>query len=439
MRVSSLMMTGNYLQQLNKASVRQNQLMEQTDGSSLHRPSDDPINYTKNLLYSTNLTQSQQYSSNVDAAVSWMKSTDTAMVNMSNSLQTIVEKTVATANDTSTTSIQATGKEVLAKVQEIVTQANSQIGGRYLFSGQLDSTQPFSLSDSKVTRGVTKTLDDSQSAFFSDTVDAAGTVTYAGGAAQVGNLKQMLTLNGDDGSTYYLNPQNGNIYTADFVNSGYKNAKNISGHGDKVKAGDECGNISGFDIGTYFNSTGEEKTAGQVLTPSTPANVKMRFATVQQYVVNYNGDDARISMVKKNGNVDPAVDSINVTGQDMFGTKDIFGGSVGTSNLNDVLMAAGQMDAGNSKWLSTDGITLVNNTHSTIVSAETTLAARTSVYNDASATLDNQQTIITEDITNVSGTDVAKLAVQLMTAQTMYNMSLSVGSKILPKSLADYL
>ena len=51
-------------------------------------------------------------------------------------------------------------------------------------------------------------------------------------------------------------------------------------------------------------------------------------------------------MVKKKGNVDPAVDSINVTGQDMFGNSDIFGGSVGTSYLIDVLMAAGQMDAG---------------------------------------------------------------------------------------------
>lgn len=427
MRVSSLMMTGNYLQQLNKASVRQNQLMEQTDGSSLHRPSDDPINYTKNLLYSTNLTQSQQYSSNVDAAVSWMKSTDTAMVNMSNSLATIVEKTTAAANPTATTNIQAIGKEVLAKVQEIVTQANSQIGGRYLLSGQLDSTQPFSLSDSKVTRGVTKTLDDSQSAFFND-------------ATSVGNLKQMLTMNGSDGSTYYLNPNTGNIYTADFVNSGYKAAKNIAGHGDTVISTDACGKKTGFNVGTYFSSTGEEKTVGQTISADPPTNLpNMSFATVQQYVATYNGDNARISMVKKNGNVDPAVDSINVTGQDMFGTKDIFGGSIGTSNLNDVLMAAGQMDAGNNKWLSTDGLTLVNNTHNTIVSAETTLAARTAVYNDASATLDNQQTIITEDITKVSGTDVAKLAVQLMTAQTMYNMSLSVGGKILPKSLADYL
>ena len=53
--------------------------------------------------------------------------------------------------------------------------------------------------------------------------------------------------------------------------------------------------------------------------------------------------------------------------------------------------------------------------------------------------LETQNTAIKSDVNNVSGTDIAALAVQLMTAKTIYNMSLSVGSKILPQSLADYL
>jgi flagellar hook-associated protein 3 FlgL len=53
--------------------------------------------------------------------------------------------------------------------------------------------------------------------------------------------------------------------------------------------------------------------------------------------------------------------------------------------------------------------------------------------------LTTQNEIITGDITDVSSTDVAKLAVQLMQEQTIYNMSLSLGARILPQSLADYL
>ncbi len=144
-------------------------------------------------------------------------------------------------------------------------------------------------------------------------------------------------------------------------------------------------------------------------------------------------------MVKQNGPVNTAIDSVNVTGEDVFGSRDIFGGSTGTVVLNDMLTVAAQMSANNSKWLSSDGITLANNASNMVINAETTLAGRNTVYNDAITTLESQNTVITQDITNVSATDVSKLAVQLMTAQTLYNMSLSVGSKILPQSLADYL
>ena len=46
---------------------------------------------------------------------------------------------------------------------------------------------------------------------------------------------------------------------------------------------------------------------------------------------------------------------------------------------------------------------------------------------------------ITGDITDVASTDVAKLAVEMMQAQTVYNLSLYVGSRIIPPTLADYL
>ncbi len=426
MRVSSLMMTGNYLQQLNSAYEKQAKLMEQTDGSSIHRPSDNPVNYTKNMIYNTSLSHNEQYTANVKSAVSWMKSTDSAMINMTDSLKTIVEKTVAAANDKSTGDPAATGDEVQKLVEEIVAQGNSQLGGRYLFSGQMDSTEPFTLSTDVKNRGLAKTMDDTQSAFFNDT-------------AKSGDLSQMVSLTGDDGNAYYMNTTNGKIYTSDFVATGYKTAKNTSGHGATVKAGDECGTATGFSMGTYFNTDGTLKNTANANWAASGTSVQFHFTTVQQQVVSYNGDNNKISMVKQNGEVNTAIDSVNVTGEDVFGSTDIFGGSKGTAALNDMLTVAAQMKAGNSKWLSTDGITLANNASNKVINAETSLAGRNAVYNDAVTTLESQNTIITQDITTVSATDVSKLAVQLMTAQTLYNMSLSVGSKILPQSLADYL
>lgn len=65
--------------------------------------------------------------------------------------------------------------------------------------------------------------------------------------------------------------------------------------------------------------------------------------------------------------------------------------------------------------------------------------ARQALYTSVSTMLGNRGEIITGDITNVNSTDVAQLAVKLMQEQTIYNMSLSLGARILPKSLSDYL
>jgi len=426
------MMTDNYLQQLNRAYAKEAKLMEQSDGSSMHRPSDDPVNYTKNMIYNTSLSENDQYTANVKTAVSWMKSSDSAMVNMKDAMTTAVEKTVAAANGKETTDTAATGTQVLALVQEMVTEGNSQLGGRYLFSGQMDTTQPFTLSTDKKVRGLAKTLDDTQSAYFNNT-------------AKVGDLSQMLSMTGSDGNAYYLNTENGNIYTSDFVSTGYKDAQNASGHGSNVAAGEEYATATtggaAVTVSDYFNTDGTLKPAGSAGITATGSSgvTSFKFDTVEQQVVTYNGDNNRLSMVKQNGAINTAVDSVNVTGQDMFGSTDLFGGSAGASTLNDLLTVTAKMQQGDTKWLSSDGVSLANNAHTSMVNAESTMAARTTVYNDAITTLDTQKTIITTDITDVSATDVSALAVQLMTAQTLYNMSLSVGSKILPKSLADYL
>ena len=152
--------------------------------------------------------------------------------------------------------------------------------------------------------------------------------------------------------------------------------------------------------------------------------------------------------MKRNGTTDPAADTVNVTGQMLFGSNifdnvnsgnQVNGASSGTAALNDMLMVAAKMDAGDARWLSSDGITATDKAHYQVIEAQTTAAARQNVYDSVSTMLDKQKEVITEDISNASDADVARLAIDLMTMQTIYNMSLSVGSRILPQSLADYL
>ena len=71
--------------------------------------------------------------------------------------------------------------------------------------------------------------------------------------------------------------------------------------------------------------------------------------------------------------------------------------------------------------------------------AETKMGARAQLYASVADVLTKQGELITGDITRVSSTDVAELAMNLMEQQTLYNLALSLGARVIPQSLADYL
>lgn len=442
-RVSSNQMVYGYQKQLNDANNRMTKLLEQGDGNRLHRPSDDSVGYSKYLRYTVAGNENTQYQSNVSTALSWMKTSDAALVNMTDIQKTFKEKTVGAANATNNEDdMKAIGKEMMAKIQELVSLGNTMQGDSHVFGGQSDLTKPFEMSTQKVERGLAKTLDTNQSAYFSGN----------DGINSTGSLTQMLTLEGDDGNTYYLNTRDGYIYTKDFVENGYKDRMAHDANAVVDKTADSVGQIVNLPtVSTFFKNTGEIKDAaansnynnGLSATIDGTA-VNFKFATVKQQIVTYNGDDKGVSMVKKNGSTEPVADTVNITGPEIFGT-DIFDDpssgnkASGAAMLNQMLTVQAKVEQADYNWLTTDGQTISDTAHATTLNTETKLGARQQLYDSVQTMLDNQNVVITGDITEVSATDVAKLAVQLMQEQTVYNMSLSLGARILPQSLADYL
>ena len=172
--------------------------------------------------------------------------------------------------------------------------------------------------------------------------------------------------------------------------------------------------------------------------------MKLTFTTIDQQIATYQGDDKYISMTKKNGTTEPTSDTVNVTGQEIWGT-DIFdnadsgNAASGTAMLNEMLTVQKQVTSANFNWLTDDGQTIADQAHATTVTTETRLGARQQLYNSVATMLDNQNVLIKQDVTDVSSVDVAALATKLMEEQTVYNMSLALGARILPQSLADYL
>ena len=456
MRVASMQSVMRYQTQLNNSWERSTKYMEQADGSKLHRPSDDSVAYSQYLRYQNSLAENVQYQSNVKNAVSWMKSADDVMVDMTDLLKTVTAKTVDAANETNNEdNLRDIGVDLYYKIQQVVALGNSQSGDRYLFAGQADLTCPFVISTEKSSRALTRSLNDSQAAYFVGKVDDSG------------NCPQMLALKGDDGNNYFLSTITGDIYSEYFALEGYKDqiaagylteTQAEAGAGSNAVGTYAAAASEGF-IANYFDAHGVLKDGAKDFTTTATVEgvtVTLKFDYVDQYICTYSGDPRHISMTKQNGAVDVTSDTVNISGQELFGANifdnDRSGNSgevtyngetkkaaSGTAAINDLLMVVAKMDAADFKWMSSDGITVSDTSHATVVRAQTGIAARHNVYESVVTMLESQNEVITNDITEVSGTDVAQLAVKMMEAQTLYNMMLSVGARILPTSLADYL
>ena len=437
-RISSNYMVRRYQHDLNAIDYAKTKLMEQSDGSKLHRPSDDSVGYSRYLRYTVSEGENNRYQDSVKAGVSWMNSTESSLSAIEDIQKTFKAKTLQAANDDKDEKggdWPAIAREMKAGIEQIVSLGNTQLGDRYIFGGQSDLREPFQISspnDPKY-RGVAKTLDDRQANFFNNASDNKS----------ADFLHQMLSLDGDDGNTYYLNTLTGDVYTKEFVQQGYKDV--IASGRKTVSAADRVGNITtgAHFIKNNFENTGELKAAGSAWT-STVNGVNLKFSSVRQQIVTYSGDMRYISMVKQNGSTEPTADTVNKTGADVFG-RDLFDDKnsgnepSGTAMLNNMLTVHAKTQACDAHWLSSDGVTLADVANQVTLQAHTETGARSRLYTDMKDVLTNHQENITRDITDVSATDVAALATKMMQQQTIMSMSLSMGSRILPLSLVDYL
>ena len=441
-RISSNYSVQRYQRDLNALDYTKTLLMEQGDGSKLHRPSDDSVGYSRYLRYNVSEGENNRYQDSVKAGVSWMNSTESSLSAMEDIQKTFKAKTIQAANDDKDEKggdWPAIAREMKAGVEQIVSLGNTQLGDRYIFGGQADLKQPFSISspnDPKY-RGVAKTLDDRQANFFND-VSNNNSADF---------LHQMLSLDGADGNTYYMNTLNGKIYTKEFVQEGYKDliAKGYKTEAEAIAAGETTsvgnGGVGPNFIKNNFKNTGEVKNPGWTASAN---GTTLKFSTVRQQIVTYSGDFRYISMVKQNGSTEPTADTVNKTGADVFG-RDLFDDKnsgnepSGTAMLNNMLTVHAKTQACDAHWLSSDGVSLADVANQVTLQAHTETGARSRLYTDMKDVLTNHQENITRDITDVSGTDVAELAMKMMQQQTIMSMSLAMGSRILPLSLVDYL
>ncbi len=132
-----------------------------SSGKIYRRPSDAPVNLTHALGYRSELSDTKQFSRNIVFGQGWVQATETAMRQVQDRLARAHELAVEGANDTlNATDRRAIADEVKVILEEVVSIANTSIGGRYILAGSR-----------------TKGYDNGETPFM---LDKEGQVTYNG-------------------------------------------------------------------------------------------------------------------------------------------------------------------------------------------------------------------------------------------------------------------
>jgi len=147
MRVTQSTIYQNINQNISKITEQLKDVNEQIGSQQrINKPSDDPLGLTHALNLKEVLSQINQYGTNINHGQSWLQATESAL----QSAQDLITRAKTLANQMSTETYNATDRanaaqEVQNITEQLVQLGNTQVNGRYIFSGDKDRTAAFGL------------------------------------------------------------------------------------------------------------------------------------------------------------------------------------------------------------------------------------------------------------------------------------------------------
>jgi flagellar hook-associated protein 3 FlgL len=186
--------TSTFLSSLNATENRISQATEQlSSGYRVNQPSDDPGAIDAILGYQGQIDQVTQIQSNLSQATTVANVADSAITTANGMLDQLTSIAAEGASSTSNaTSNSVLALQVKAIAQELVSAANSNVGGSYIFGGDNPTTQPYTFNWS-VSGGVVQ----------NNTAGSTIAITNADGESQVvpgQTAQQIFGAQNSDGS-----------------------------------------------------------------------------------------------------------------------------------------------------------------------------------------------------------------------------------------------
>jgi len=223
----------------------------------VNKPSDDPLGMGKILDYRSAKVHISNYQTNITSSQSWLSATESSLSNINDILTKVKETAVSQATATATASTRQIAADSLEPlIEQILSEANAKFGNRYLFSGTMTDTEPFSASASAAR--IDGTVAASNNAF-DGTVASGGAYT---GTANKTYVVKIITGGTLSAATYQISADGGRTWGATQTDL---SAPVIVGDGIQLTftagtldvATNDVFTVNGYASG-YYNGNGEE-------------------------------------------------------------------------------------------------------------------------------------------------------------------------------------
>ena len=394
MRITENMKFSSSVNSLFDVEEQYNTLLEKlSTQKEINRPSDDPVGVTRLINIKQQQTAIAQYKTNASSAESWVSLTESKL-NSANDL-IVNAKQLATTQSSATATVTTrltTASNVQGLIDQMQSLANSQMNGRYIFSGT-STKEPFSATASAATVG---------------TAVAAGNNVFDGTATSSG------TYTGDRNKSYALKVTSGGpLATAKYV---------VSIDGGKTWGSEQTGLdvpvTVGDGITLSFAAGTKDMTANDLFTAD---------GTTAGY---YAGNGTSLSMrIGQNMTI-----GYSITGEQAFTDKGAGGVDV-LKTLNDLKTALQNNDpAGIRQQL--DNLDLAQRSISMSISQ---CGTQTNQIDITQSNIDDIKENLGTMQTTTEAADITELATKFAMKQVALQASYSMASKIGQTSILDYL
>jgi flagellar hook-associated protein 3 len=397
-RITNKVMVKGYLSNLRTNLEEMKKKQEQlSSGHQVQRPSDDPFRVARTMELTASIGMNERYAKNIDEGIGWLYTTDSALGQIGDALQTIREKTVEGGNGAYGLEEKlAIAKHLRELKDHIVQVGNTAYDGRFVFSGD------------KTTESAFKT-------------DENGNVTYQGTSR--GLIKEMspgVTMNvGTTGDSFKINVLDKNEWAGKTIDF------NINGTNSSIILTNFTDNPTLSELVSDINSKISENTDlnGKIsVNASGTDSLKFNIINSTDNISIENSSTADLGALEGT-----QISSTNNTVKPKTIEENLF------KTLDDIIKKLENNENPGDKLNKLDD--QINN----ILRTRSEVGAKQKRLEDMMDKNESETFNMTELLAKTYDIDIAQVLMESKVMESIYTASLNVGARILQPSLLDFL